>query len=623
MRNAPAWLVLFIVFMAATSHVLADTRSWTGAADNDWFNILNWNPPGAPASTDQLLVPSGSPSTAATVAASGGGSIHVDGPGASVSFGLLHAGETGNGWVKVLRGAAVSSGQASIGGSAGSSGAATVDGAGSTWANDGPLNVGEGGTGVLTVRSAAAVSNGAGSVGVSAGSFGIATVDGSGSLWTNNLDVTIGDGGVGVLDILNGGQVVAHQQTVIGAADGSQGTVTIDGNSSNLNGDGDLTVGLSGKGSLTIRNGASLLSARAYIGRNSGSTGEVRVDGLSTFWTNSDDLRIGGRGAGVLTILNGASVANAAGHIGSSESGSVAEGSVTAEGMGSSWSNSGDLWVGKVGAGTLQVLAGALVSNVNGEINGSTAAGSSATVSGSGSAWNCSGSLKVAADRQGRLEVLDGGVVNSNSGSIAEGGSSQGIAEVRGAESGWIVYNSLYVGGGESGPVGTGLLHVSAGGQVVVGGVLKVWRTGELRGDGNVAAAVVADGLVNPGESVGLLRIDGTYQQLPGGTLHIELAGTAPGEFGALSISGEGSLDGTLAVDVAAGFHPSLGDTFDIVTAAGIDRTFATVEGSDLGGGLWLNVVYSDTTVQLEVVPEPATLSLLALGGLAVIRRRR
>ena len=573
MRNLLAWSLLVIVLMAATPHVVADTRSWTGAADNDWFNILNWDPSGAPASADRLLVPSGSPSTTAAVAASGGGTIRVAGPAASASFGALYAGDTANGWLDVLQGAAVSSSQASIG--------------------------------------------------VSAGSAGMATVDGSDSLWTNDQDLTIGDSGVGVLDITTGGQVIVHQQMVVGDANGSRGTVTVTGSGSDLSIDGDLTVGLSGRGTLTVSDGATLSSAHTYFGRNTGSTGEVTLEGPDTFWTNADELRIGDKGAGVLIVRNGAGVANAAGHIGSSDSGSVAEGSVIVEGTGSSWSSDGDLWVGKVGPGTLQVLAGALVSNDNGEINGSAATASSAAVSGPDSMWTCSSSLKVAAQHQGRLDVLDGAMVSSDSGSIAEGASSQGTAKVQGAGSSWIVYNSLYVGGGESGPVGAGLLHVSADGQAIVGGVLKVWSTGELRGDGAVVGAVEADGLVNPGQSVGLLTIDGTYEQLSGGTLHIELAGTAAGEFDALSITGDGSLDGTLAADLVGGFHPALGDVFDIITAAGIDGTFATFEGSDLGGGLWLDVVYSDTMVQLEVVPEPATLSLLALGGLAVLARRK
>jgi len=42
---------------------------------------------------------------------------------------------------------------------------------------------------------------------------------------------------------------------------------------------------------------------------------------------------------------------------------------------------------------------------------------------------------------------------------------------------------------------------------------------------------------------------------------------------------------------------------------------------------IWVNwrhrMFYPDTVVSLDVTPEPATLSLLALGGLAVLRRRR
>lgn len=54
-----------------------------------------------------------------------------------------------------------------------------------------------------------------------------------------------------------------------------------------------------------------------------------------------------------------------------------------------------------------------------------------------------------------------------------------------------------------------------------------------------------------------------------------------------------------------------------------IDKLDIQIPGSDLNhDGIWTDVDWS-ITVTVHGVPEPATLSLLALGGLALIRRRR
>ncbi len=69
---------------------------------------------------------------------------------------------------------------------------------------------------------------------------------------------------------------------------------------------------------------------------------------------------------------------------------------VTVTGSGSTWSNSGELYVGSFGDATLEILAGATVSS-SGSVIGRHST-SSVTVSGSGSSW-ATGALLVGGDR--------------------------------------------------------------------------------------------------------------------------------------------------------------------------------------------------------------------------------
>jgi hypothetical protein len=80
----------------------------------------------------------------------------------------------------------------------------------------------------------------------------------------------------------------------------------------------------------------------------------------------------------------------------------------------------------------------------------------------------------------------------------------------------------------------------------------------------------------------------------------------------ALAISGEVKLDvGSLPVYVDGDVEPTLDEWI------GDGRLLSSVWGSGI------NATYNATFNRTEVTPEPATLSLLALGGLLALRRRR
>lgn len=80
--------------------------------------------------------------------------------------------------------------------------------------------------------------------------------------------------------------------------------------------------------------------------------------------------------------------------------------------------------------------------------------------------------------------------------------------------------------------------------------------------------------------------------------------------------SGSGSWDGWATVDVTFVFpvphdHINISLTNDLLAI------------SAPGGGAQVNVQYEDLAISFVMIPEPATLSLLAVGTLALIRRRR
>jgi hypothetical protein len=88
-------------------------------------------------------------------------------------------------------------------------------------------------------------------------------------------------------------------------------------------------------------------------------------------------------------------------------------------------------------------------------------------------------------------------------------------------------------------------------------------------------------------------------------TLFAELGGIVPGdEFDSIDIAGTATLAGALDISLLGGFTPSLGDTFDIITAlGGVTGTFDSTLLPDLGSLLAMDVLYDTNNVALVVAP--------------------
>ena len=143
--------------------------------------------------------------------------------------------------------------------------------------------------------------------------------------------------------------------------------------------------------------------------------GDVQPPDPST-WTSSTHAYIGKDANGGISVIEGDHIIAHGAYLGYD---SGVYGSATIDGAGSSWSCSGNLYVGFCGQGTLDISNGGNVScqgdGCIGYWNGSSG---EVSVDGEGSTWNCSEGLYVADYGQGTLKITNGGTVICAWGSI-------------------------------------------------------------------------------------------------------------------------------------------------------------------------------------------------------------
>jgi T5SS/PEP-CTERM-associated repeat protein len=359
------------------------------------------------------------------------------------------------------------------------------------------------------------------------------------------------------------------------------GDVTPDPTTTTIN--DDLYVGDTADGTMTIDTASSVDIWEAYVGYATGVTGTITVDGPGSIWNNIFKMYLGFDGTGTLKIQNGGTVANDLYSYLGYNSGS--SGTATVTGPGSNWTNSDNLYVGHSGTGTLNIQNGGTVTNTIGYIGGILPLGpfnlgvGTVTVAGAGSIWTNSDSLRIGDAGNGTLNFQSGGEVSNSTGYLGYYLGyylgSTAAATVTGAGSMWNISGDLSVG-----IDGTATLDIENGGAVTVGGNF-------------------------------------TINSLS--TLGLALTSTSD-PF--LDITGSATLAGTLDLSLFDSFMPNLGDSFQIMTFASHTGTFDSITGSNIGSGLTLDTIYRDSNVTVVVIPEPATFTLLAVGGLLMLRRR-
>jgi len=477
----------------------------------------------------------------------------------------------GNGTLNITGGGAVSNGDGYIGIWSGSTGVVTVDGTGSTWTNNDDLYVGaREGSGTLNISCGATVSA-AGSTYVAyvptqedsspgADSTGLINFgSGGGTLTTRTLYASpthlTGTGTINARGLVSDIDLVFDSthglnQTLKFNSQPEQ-NVTINLDMSGGSGStGYLGAGYKGNGSLTVQDGITVSSKYGCIGCGRGSTGVVTVEGNGSTWTNSEYLSVGDGfrgfgydgGSGTLNITGGGAVSSNVWCCIGGEYGST--GVVIVDGTGSTLINSGYLFVGTCGSGTLNITNGAAVSNEEGGygdlsiigcVDGSTGI---VTVDGTGSTWTNGVDLYVGFCGSGTLNITNCGAVSNASGCIGYEDTGTGQVTVDGAGSTWTNSDDLCVGYG-----GSGTLNVSGGGHVTG---TDVWINSQ-----SLLAIDVGNGsLLNIGGGSGVIDNDGTVRIVAGACA---TAGTTYAPISA------GTWDGT-------GIYQALGGTWNETT---------------------------------------------------------
>jgi len=235
--------------------------------------------------------------------------------------------------------------------------------------------------------------------------------------------------------------------------------------------------------------------------------------------SSSRDLAVGFIETSTLDITNGGAVVSMDGLIGTSdvESGLIGIGTVTVRGPGSSWTNSGTLWIGghpnvDDGTGTLTIAEGGTVS-----------VGIDVDVYPDGLVQLEGGTLTTSS-----IDFLHGGEVRLQGGTL-----DVGTIRFHGAEQ-FQQFHWL-----------SGTLHVNN-------------YAGTLFNDGGTLA---------PGRSIGATTIGGSYVQFPSAELEIEIGPFGDPQNDVVNVAFNTSLNGQLRLALIDGFVPTAQQTFTILSA--------------------------------------------------------
>jgi len=391
--------------------------------------------------------------------------------------------------------------------------------------------------------------------------------------------------------------------------------VTVDGEGSAWMMTQSLQIGFKGNGTLLIQNVGSVSDTPGIVGDDAGSIGQVTVSGIGSTWTNSTDLFIGGSfssngGTGTVNIGPGGTV-SAGGFTRLFDDGQVnlQGGTFSTD----SFEDQGGIfnWV----SGTVNLTNPAGFTLGTGEYE----FGNAALALHENQSFSVTGPLTIPGT--GQLSTL-GGDLNAGSAEIQSGGLMflSGGSHDFGTgltNNSSLVLNNTTVASPVTSPAGSDITIL---GNVTFNDLVS--GAGGFFGPGTA----IFNGGHNPGDSPAEVPVEGSLVYGGTNTLTIELGGLLSGEFDQLDVEGDVTLDGDLALDILPGFTPNQGDQFEIFDIAGtLSGQFAGLGQGALiaaGGGQEFQISYTGgiggNSVVLTAVPEPGTF-VLGIVGLVIV----
>jgi len=437
--------------------------------------------------------------------------------------------------------------------------------------------------------------------------------------------------GNATFDVLNSGSVV-NSMSLGAIGDGGSafsltktgaGTLTLTADSTYSGGTtvsgGTLDISTNanalGTGTLTLGNGTTVNannSSRVYYNNNLVIGGDVSLTGSRTTYNGTVDL---GNATRTLTVTNAVNNGNLALQLQGVISG---DGGIIKEGTGGlRLGNMNNTFTGdvSVNAGMLEIREGGSLGNAANKliINGD----GTVYITNQGiSALTISNNVEVNANFDlgggGTNTMAFNGTMNLGGGNRTinlNGTNNKAINGVISNGGLTIAANdgaNLFLGGDNT---YTGATQVNSGGLIVGGSLaadsaVSVAAGARLGGDGTIAGSLTLD-------SGAFLVFDPSLSLTVSGTVALD------NSFGVASLV---KADGT-AIDwtsVSDGTYTLLGDTastFNTITNFGLDQA------KDIGDGR--KAYFENGSLQLVVIPEPATLGLfMSVGGLVLVLRR-
>ena len=257
---------------------------------------------------------------------------------------------------------------------------------------------------------------------------------------------------------------------------------------------------------------------------------------------------------------------------------------------------------------------------------------------GNGLQVNNSGEILATGEQRNGTFYVDGTADNftlNNSGAIdATGGSGSGLSVQVGSFTGDVqngtVFNSgSIIGNGDSG-LDAGIRLFSSNGSTTFSGDIFNDVDGFISADGS-PAVLVQDGVLFEGSLINAGQIDGSvslasgdFELLDSSLLSLTIDSLT--DFDTVNIADDLLFGGSLELNFSDPFAFEVGQTFDLFDFGSVSGSFSSISSGPLA--LDFSNLSTQGTVTIAgnsatAVPEPSSFTVLVLGGVVLLRRRR